>query len=39
MQELSQSPLVQEDARARRMFLDIYEKLNKLGKYVESKRR
>jgi len=39
MQELSQSPLVQEDARARRMFLEIYEKLNKLGKYVESKRR
>ncbi|PSN20678.1 hypothetical protein C7271_00915 [filamentous cyanobacterium CCP5] len=38
MQELSQSPLIQEDARARRMFLDIYERLNKLGKYVESKR-
>lgn len=37
MQELSQSPLVQEDTRARRMFLDIYERLNKLGKYVESK--
>jgi ParB family chromosome partitioning protein len=38
MQELSQSPLIKEDTRARRMFLDIYERLNKLGKYVESKR-
>lgn len=38
MQELSQSPLIQEDARARRMFLDIYERLNKLDKYVASKR-
>jgi len=38
MQKLSQLPLIQEDARARRMFLDIYERLNKLHKYVASKR-
>ena len=37
MQEISQSPLVQQDARARKMFLDIYARLDKLGKYMESK--
>ena len=37
LQSLSQSSLVVTDKKARQMFLDIYQRVNRLGEYAESK--